>query len=317
MTARPILLDCDPGQDDALALFLALASPDELDVVAITTVGGNVPLALTEANARKLCTLAGRPDIPVHAGCPGPILRPLVTAEHVHGPTGLEGADLPEPAQPLQAQHAVDRIIDEVQARPEGDLTLVALGPLTNLALAMVKAPAIVPRLREIVLMGGGRLEGNVTPVAEFNIYVDPHAAAIVFNSGAPITMFGLDVTHKALVTKDRLAAIAAIGTPVATAAAGLLDFFNRYDSDRYGTPGAPLHDPCPIAYLLDPGLFTGKRCHVAVETAGQETLGTTVIDWWNALGREPNTNVMVDIDADGFFTLLTERIARLPASTR
>ncbi|WGF88923.1 nucleoside hydrolase [Marinivivus vitaminiproducens] len=312
MTARPILLDCDPGQDDALAIFLALASPAELDVVAITTVGGNVKLRHTEVNARKLCTLAGRADIPVHAGCPGPILKPLVTAEHIHGPTGLEGADLPEPAQALQAQHAVDRIVDEVMARPSGELTLVATGPLTNLALAMVKAPEIAPRLREIVLMGGGRLEGNVTPAAEFNIWVDPHAAAVVFNSGVPIVMFGLDVTHKALVTPERLAAIAALGTPVAKAAAGLLDFFNRFDSDRYGTPGAPLHDPCTIAYLLDPGLFGGRHCHVAIETAGQETLGTTVIDWWNALGREPNALVMVDIDADRFFDLLTGRIARL-----
>ena len=312
MAPRPIILDCDPGQDDALAILLALGSPDELEVAAITTVGGNVSLALTTLNARKICELAARPDIQVHAGCPGPILKPLVTAEHIHGPTGLEGADLPEPTMPLQPGHAVDRIVDELMARDAGTLTLVPTGPLTNVALAMVKEPRVVPRIREIVLMGGGRTDGNVTPVAEFNIWVDPHAAAVVFQSGVPLVMLGLDVTHKALVTPERLAAIEALGTPVARAAAGLLDFFNRFDIERYGTPGAPLHDPCTVAYLLRPELFGGKDCHVAIETEGRHAIGTTVVDWWNAWKRRPNAKVIDRIDADGFFALLNERLARL-----
>lgn len=312
MTARPIIIDCDPGQDDAIALLLAFASPEELEVAAVTTVGGNVPLPLTHLNARKLGELAGRADVPVHAGCPGPILKPLVTASHIHGESGLEGADLPEPAAPLRPEHAVDVIVDAAMRRPEGTLTLVPTGPLTNVALALVKEPRIAPRLKEIVLMGGGRAEGNVTPVAEFNIWVDPHAAAVVFNSGVPIVMHGLDVTHKAITTPERLAAIAGIGTRVGRVASGLLDFYNRFDAERYGTPGAPLHDPCTIAYLLKPDLFAGKDCFVAVETAGDLTLGTTVVDWWDAWKKPANAKVIDRVDADGFFRLIVERLARL-----
>ena len=312
MLPRPIIIDCDPGQDDALAILLALGSADDLEVVGITAVAGNVPLPLTEKNARKICELAGRTDVPVHAGCARPILRPLVTAEYVHGKTGLDGADLPEPSAPLAPGHAVDFLIDTLMARPQGEVTLCPIGPLTNVALAIVKQPAIIPRIGEIVLMGGAMAAGNTTPAAEFNIYVDPHAARVVFEAGVKLTMLGLDVTHQALVDQDRLDAIAALGTPVARAATGLLDFFNRFDRERYAIPGAPLHDPCVIAYLLAPELFSGRDCHVAIETASELTMGATLVDWWAMTGKPANATVIDRIDADGFFTLLTERLGRL-----
>ncbi len=311
MAPRPIIIDCDAGQDDALAILLALGSPDELEVLAITAVAGNVPLALTEKNARKIVALARRADIPVHAGCAQPMVRELVTAEFVHGATGLDGADLPEPATPLAASHAVDAIIDILRTRPEGTVTICPVGPLTNVAMAMRKAPDIVPRIREIVLMGGAIGQGNITPSAEFNIYVDPHAAQVVFEAGVQLTMHGLDVTHQALVTPDRLTATEALATPVSRAVVGLLQFYNRYDQTQRGRPGAPLHDPCAIAYLLHPDLFQGRTCHVAIETTSELTMGRTVVDWHGRSGQAANATVIDGIDADGFFALLTERLGR------
>lgn len=312
MPNHRIILDCDPGQDDAVAILLALASPDEIELTAITTVAGNVGLPLTTRNALRMLALVGRQDIPVYAGCPRPILRPLETAEYVHGKSGLDGADLPEPAIAVAAGHAVDVIVDEIMRQPAGTVTLCPIGPLTNVALAIVKQPEIATRLKEVVLMGGSMELGNVTAAAEFNIYVDPHAARVVFESGAPIVMLGLDVTHKALVTDDRLARIKAIGTPVSAASAGLLDFFNRYDKERYHIPGAPLHDPCVIAYLLRPELFCGQRRRVEVETEGTHTSGRTVVDWWQRSPRPANALVINDVDDEGFFALLTGRLARL-----
>lgn len=310
--ARKIIIDTDPGQDDAVAILLALASP-ELEVVGITAVAGNVPLALTEKNARKICELAGRPDIGVYAGAVRPLMRPLVTAEHVHGRTGLDGPELPEPTMPLQDKYAVDFIVETIMAEPEGAITLCPLGPLTNIALALIREPRIAPRIREIVLMGGGYFEqGNVTPSAEFNIYVDPQAADIVFSSGVPIVMMPLDVTHKALTSDARIAAIRALGSRVGEATAQLLDFFDRYDEEKYGTDGGPLHDPCVIAWLLKPELFGGRHCHVGIETVSELTMGATVADWWGITGKPKNALVMRDIDADGFFALLTERLAAL-----
>ncbi len=311
-TRRPIIIDTDPGQDDALAILLALASPEELELLGITAVAGNVPLALTEVNARRICELAGKPEVKVFAGCSRPILRPLVTAEYVHGKSGLDGADLPEPTMPLQPGHAVDFLIESLLARPPGTVTLCPIGPLTNIALAMIKEAAVIPRIGEIVLMGGAISHGNVTPAAEFNIYVDPHAARVVFDSGVKLTMIGLDVTHQALVTEARLAAIGALETKVSQAVVGLLDFFNRFDRERYDSPGAPLHDPCVIAYLLQPALFAGKDCHVAVECESELTMGATLVDWWGSGGHQATARVIDRIDADGFFALLTERLGRL-----
>jgi purine nucleosidase len=312
MPQHRIILDCDPGQDDAVAILLALASAEEIEIAAITTVAGNVGLPLTTQNALRVLALAGRPDIPVHRGCPRPILRPLETAEYVHGKSGLDGATLPEPTAAVAEGHAVDIIVDEIMRQPAGTVTLCPIGPLTNVALAIVKQPEIASRLKESGLMGGSMELGNVTAAAEFNIFVDPHAARVVFESGAPIVMLGLDVTHKALVTDERLVRINAIGTPVAQACAGLLDIFNRYDKERYHIPGAPLHDPCVIAYLLRPELFRGQRRRVEVETEGTHTSGRTVVDWWCRSPSPANALVINDVDDEGFFALLTERLARL-----
>ncbi|HEV2502163.1 MAG TPA: nucleoside hydrolase [Mesorhizobium sp.] len=309
---RKIIIDTDPGQDDAVAILLALASP-ELDVVGITAVAGNVPLRLTEKNALKICELAGRRDVKVFSGAIRPLVRQLVTAEHVHGKTGLDGPDLPEPTMKLQEQHAVDFIVETLMREEPGAITLCPLGPLTNIALALVREPKIATRIKEIVLMGGGFFEGgNVTPAAEFNIYVDPHAADVVFRSGVPIVVMPLDVTHKALTTARRVEAFRKMGSKVGDATASLLDFFERFDEEKYGTDGGPLHDPCVIAYLLKPELFKGRHCNVSVETASDLTMGMTVIDWWGVTDRPKNATVMRDIDSDGFFALLTERLGRL-----
>ncbi len=312
MAPRSVIIDCDPGQDDAVALLFAYGSPDELEILGVTAVAGNVPLALTEANARRVTELAGRTDVAVHAGCPRPMVRPLVTAEWIHGETGLDGAGLGEPEMPLAERHAVDFIVDTLMAAGGAEVTLAATGPLTNIAMAMVKEPRILPGIREIVLMGGAMDHGNVTPAAEFNIHVDPHAAQVVFASGVPLTMFGLDVTHKAITTPARLDAIRAIGSAVSRSVTGMLEFYNRYDIGRYGMEGGPLHDPCVIGYLLRPDLFSGREVHVAIDTASELNMGRTVVDWWNATGAPANATVIDGIDADGFFALLTERLARL-----
>ena len=310
---RKIIIDTDPGQDDAAAIMLAFASPDELEVLGLTAVAGNVPLSFTSRNLRIVCELCGRPDAAVYEGAEKPIARPQVTAEHVHGRTGLDGAELPEPTMTVQKTHAVDFIIETLRREPEGAVTLCTLGPLTNLALALEKAPDIAPRIRELVMMGGGFFEGgNITPAAEFNVYVDPEAAKIVFASGIPIVMMPLDVTHQLLTKKDRVAKIAALGTRPAQVLVDWLAFFERFDVEKYGSDGGPLHDPSVIAYLLKPELFSGRECNVEIETRSELTAGMTVVDWWRVSGRKANARVMRDVDADGFFELLTERVGRL-----
>jgi purine nucleosidase len=309
---QKIIIDTDPGQDDAVAILLALASP-ELDILGLTIVAGNVPLKLTETNARKICELAGKPETKVFAGASRPLMRNLVTAEEVHGQTGLNGPDLPEPKMTLQEQHAVDFIVETLMAEKSGTVTLCPLGPLTNIALALIREPKIARRIKQIVLMGGGFFEGgNVTPAAEFNIYVDPHAADVVLKSGVPIVMMPLDVTHKALTKATRVDAFRKLGTKVGIATAEMLEFFERFDEQKYGSDGGPLHDPCVIAYLIKPDLFSGRDCNVAVETASELTMGMTVIDWWGVTKRPKNAMVMRDIDHDGFFALLVERLGRL-----
>ncbi|AUR07368.1 nucleoside hydrolase [Phaeobacter inhibens] len=313
MSARKIIIDTDPGQDDAVAILLALASPQEIDLLGITCVAGNVPLALTQTNARRVCEVAGRPDVAVHAGCDAPLQRPLITAEHVHGKTGLDGPELWDPTMPLAAAHGVDFIIDTLRREAPGTVTLCPLGPLTNIAAAFQKAPDIVDRVQEIVLMGGAYFEvGNITPAAEFNIYVDPEAAAAVLTSGVPVTMMPLDVTHKALATRARVEKIRALDTKVARFTAEMLDFFERFDVEKYGSEGGPLHDPCVIAYLIRPELFSGRKINVVVETTSELTLGMTVADWWGVTDRPANAQFMGDLDADGFFDLITTRLARL-----
>ena len=313
MGKHRIIIDTDPGQDDAVAILLALGSPEEIDVLGITCVAGNVPLELTSRNARMICELAERPDVPVYAGCDRPLGRDLVTAEHVHGKTGLDGPELPEPQMPLQAQHAVDYIIETLRSEPEGSVTLCPLGPLTNIAKALKRAPDIAGRIREIVLMGGAYFEvGNITPAAEFNIYVDPQAADIVFKSGIPIVVMPLDVTHKALVTQPRNEAFRTLGTHVGIAVAQMTEFFERFDKEKYGSAGAPLHDPCVTAYLIRPDIFTGRQINVEIETDSELTMGMTVADWWGVTDRPANALFIGDLDADAFFGLLTERLGRL-----
>ena len=308
-----LIIDTDPGQDDAVAILLALASP-EINLLGITTVAGNAPLALTQENARKICDLAGRTDMQVFAGLDRPLVRPLVTAEHVHGRTGLDGPVLPDPETPLQEQHAVDYIIDTLRREPAGSVTLAPIGPLSNIAMAMQRAPDIIPRIRQIILMGGAYFEvGNITPAAEFNIYVDPHAAQVVFASGVPVIMMPLDVTHKALTRTDRVAALRAIGNRTGVAVAEMLEFFERFDEAKYGSDGGPLHDPCTVAWMIAPDIFNGRPCNVEIETASPLTMGMTVVDWWQVSSRPHNALVIGDLDADRFFALITERLATLP----
>ena len=310
---RRIIIDTDPGQDDAAAIMLALGSPDEIEVLGITTVCGNVPLALTSKNARIVCDFSNRKDVKVFAGCDKPIKRPLVTAEYVHGATGLDGPELFEPETPLQDQHAVDYIIETLRNEPSGTVTLCPLGALTNIATALTRAPDIASRIQEIVLMGGAYFEvGNITPAAEFNIYVDPEAAEIVFKAGVPIVMIPLDLTHKVLTLRSRVERIRALGTKPAFALADMLDFFERFDVIKYGSDGGPLHDPNVVAYLIRPELYAGRMCNVEIELVSELTLGMTVVDWWQVTERKHNALVLKDVDSVGFFDLLTERVGRL-----
>jgi len=307
-----IIIDCDPGQDDAIGLLLAMSSPDELDILGVTTVAGNVPLALTERNARQVCGIAGRSDVPVYAGCSKPMVRDLVTAEKVHGKTGIDGIDIVEPKQPLEDKHAVDFIVDTLNCAGQESITLVPMGPLTNIAQAITKDPSILGKIEQIVLMGGAMREGgNISPSAEFNILVDPHAADIVFRCGRPITVMGLDVTHQVLATPERRDRIRAIDNEAARATAAMLDFFNRHDTVKYGSMGAPLHDPCTIAFLLKPDLFEGKFCNISIETESELTMGNTAVDFWHVTDRPKNATWIHAVDADGFYDLLVERLSR------
>ena len=310
MNKRKTIIDCDPGQDDAVMLLLALACPDEFDILGITTVAGNVPLDLTQRNARIMCELAGRTDVPVYAGCDKPMRLDLITAENVHGKTGIDGVEIYEPSMPLQDQHAVDFIIETLLDADDNSITLVPTGPLTNIGEAISRQPGIVVKIREIVLMGGAMREaGNTTPSAEFNILEDPDAAQIVMHCGRPLTIVPLDVTHQALVSQKRIEQIRELDTPVGTAVVGMMEFFNRFDSEKYGSDGAPLHDPCTIAYLLKPELFEGKMCNVEIEIGSHLTRGHTAVDFWGITDRVRNANWLYKVDADGFFELLIERL--------
>ena len=300
---RKIIIDCDPGQDDAVALFLAMASPDELDILGITTVAGNVPLALTQRNARMMCDLAERQDIPVFAACERPMLRDPITAEYIHGATGIDGIDV---------FRAVDFIIDTLLAAEKGTVTLIPTGPMTNVATAIQREPRILASVERIVSMGGAMREGgNRSPSAEFNVLADPHAADIVYNCGVSVTAMGLDVTHQVLSTRERVAQIGELGNGVARATAGMLGFFHRYDTRKYGSDGAPLHDPCTIAWLLRPELFETKLCNISVEKASELTMGHTAVDFWHVTDRPPNVEWAYRVDAGGFYDLLVDRLSR------
>ncbi len=306
--ALPVILDCDPGHDDAIALILALASP-ELKVLAVTTSAGNQTPDKTLNNALRILTLLGRHDIPVAAGVPKPLMRELIIADNVHGESGLDGPTLPDPAFAPQAMTGLELMAKCLRESPE-PVTLVPTGPLTNIALLLAAHPELKSKIGRIVLMGGAAGAGNWTPAAEFNIYVDPEAADMVFSAGIPINLCGLDVTHQAQVMDEDIARVRAIPNPVAQCVADLLDFFMIYHRDpKWGFAGAPLHDPCTIAWLLAPALFHGQDCWVGIETQGRHTVGMTVVDRYGLTGKPTNARVLLGLDRVGFIDLLVGRL--------
>jgi purine nucleosidase len=310
---KKIILDCDPGQDDAVALALAMAAKDEIEILGVTTVAGNVPLNLTQRNARIMCEMCHRSDVKVYAGSEKPMAQELVTAEHVHGKSGLDGIEIYEPSHSLEEKHAIDFIIESCLAAEHNSLILVPTGPLTNIGLAIDREPGILPKIKEIVLMGGARKEaGNITPSAEFNIYVDPEAAKLVLQCGRPIVMMSLDVTHQVLTTQKRVDKIRNLDSSVGEGIAALIEFYERYDEEKYHLDGAPLHDPCTVAYLLKPELFKFKNVNVEIETGGTFTRGTTVVDYWEVTDRIPNVQWAYEVDDEGFFDLLNQYLSKI-----
>ena len=308
---KKIILDCDPGHDDAMAILLAHGSP-EIELVAITTVAGNQTLDKTSLNARRVCTVAGIRDVLVAAGCDRPLIRELKTAAYIHGESGLDGPSFGEPTVALDPRHAVD-VITESLMHSSGDITLVPTGPLTNIAMAVRKDPRIVEKVQEIILMGGAYTRGNTTPAAEFNIYVDPEAAAIVFTAGWPLTMVGLDLTHQALATPAVLERIAALGTPVARIAVQLMEFFRETYRRNSGFDSPPVHDPCAVARVIDPKVMHCVDAFVAIETHGEFTSGMTVTDFSGRLGPT-NAQVATKLDVARFWDLMVDAIERIGA---
>ncbi len=301
--STPTLLDCDPGHDDAIALLLALGS-DEVELRGVTTVAGNQTLEKTTANAIRVLELAGRGDVQVAAGCPRPLVRDPRVAADVHGETGLDGPDLPAANGKPVSEHAVDFLAERVEGA-----TLVATGPLTNVALLLARHPDARPE--RVVLMGGAVAEGNVTPAAEFNIWADPEAAARVFASGLDVTMIGLDVTHRALVTAARAEQLRSAGR-IGRTVAELLDFYGRFHREVYGFDGSPVHDAVAVAHVIDPTLLEVERLNVRVDCESELCRGRTVVDVWRRTGLDANANVAVGIDSERFLTVLHERLARL-----
>lgn len=312
----PIILDCDPGHDDAIALILALASP-ELELKAVTTSAGNQTPEKTLRNALRILTLLQRSDIPVAGGAVKPLMRELIIADNVHGESGLDGPELPEPNFAPQQCNAVELIAKTLRESAE-PVTIVATGPLTNIALLLTSHAELQSKIARIVIMGGAVGLGNWTPAAEFNIYVDPEAAEIVFQSGLPIVMAGLDVTHRAQIMSEDIERVRQLGNPVAAVVSDLLDFFMEYHKqEKWGFQGAPLHDPCTIAWLIQPSMFTCVERWVGVETQGKYTQGMTVVDYYGLTNNAPNTTVMMDIDRQSFVDLLVERVGTAYANLR
>ena len=310
MSARPVLLDCDPGHDDAVALLLAAGSPD-LDLRAITTVAGNGPLDKVTYNAQRVCTLGGIRDVPIAAGADRPLRRALETAAHVHGESALDGPELPEPDVELDPRPAHE-LISAAAAESPAPLTLIAVGPLTNVATALDRDPALGARLREIVVMGGATERGNHAPYAEFNVYVDPEAAERVFASGVPVTMVGLNLTHQALATPDVIERLRGLDTELGRVAAGWMTFFGSMYEDLWGLPGPPVHDACAVALAIDPTLVRCVDAFVAIETEGRWTRGATVVDLHRRLGQPPNARVAMELDAPRFWDLVVGALERL-----
>lgn len=290
-TPIPLILDCDPGIDDFIAILMILAAPEKFDLLGITVSGGNVPLHYTARNALKACELAERPEVKVYAGCPQPMLRPLIAEEDVHGTDGLQHANLPEPTMTLQEAHAVDFLIDTILSSPK-KVTLATTGPLTNVGVAIVREPKILENIDEIVTMGGSMKLGNITPAAEYNFFADPEAAHILFKAGKKIKVIGLDVTHQALTSPGWIELLKQRRTPVTTTVAGMVQRIQQYDMQHFETTGGALHDPCVIAYLYDPTLFKGKDVHVEIVISDGISRGRSIVDWWDkrSLPQRPFT---------------------------
>ena len=315
MNGHRIILDCDPGRDDALAIAMAFASSAEIEVAGITTVAGNVPLELTYRNARFLRELCGFPETPIHAGAARPLVRAPLTAAHVHGESGLAGVEVDTPAAPIESHRAVAFITETLRAAENDEITLVPIGPLTNIALVVAQSPELLPKIRRIVVMGGAsRAGGNVTPAAEFNIYADPHAAAPVLGCGRPITILSLDATHQVVADPGHAARLERIGGEPARRLAVLLRPAggDGAEAGRFGPDRIPIHDPCTVAWLLRPELFRSEAVPVTVETEGTHTQGATVVDWWGVTGRAPNADWVTEADGEGVLDLLIDRIGRL-----
>jgi purine nucleosidase len=309
-----VIVTTDPGQDEAAAIMMMLAAPESFEILGFVATAGNIGLDHTVVNMLKILELAGRADIPVFAGCPRPILKALVIADHVHGPTGMDGHVLPMPATRVREQHGVDFIVQTLRSAPPGEVHIVSLSPMTNLAMALVQAPDIAPRIGGIVMMAGAYFEcGNITPSAEFNVFVDPEAADIVLKCGVPITMLPLDVTHKMLSTRERLNRMRAVGTRCAIAIADMMTFSQTFDLKKYGWDGAPLHGPCVPAYMLRPELFSGRKINVTVQCGDGLTAGASVADWWQITDRPRNVTYIRDGNSNGYYDLICELYARLP----
>ncbi|MFK0255141.1 nucleoside hydrolase [Streptomyces sp. NPDC090445] len=306
----PIIIDCDPGHDDALAIMLAAGDP-AVELLAITTVAGNQTLAKTTLNARRVCTVAGITGVPIAAGCDRPLVQPLAVADDVHGASGMDGPEFPEPAVDVVPEHAVDLMHRILTGHPE-PVTLVPTAPLTNIALLLTRYPQDAARIREIVLMGGSTERGNRTPAAEFNIQTDPEAADIVFRSGVPLTVCGLNVTHRALATPEVVARFEALGTELGRICAGLLTFFASTYRELYGFPDPPLHDPVAVARVIDPGIVPCVDANVVVELAGRYTRGATVVDLHRRTGRPVNARVATALDADRFWDRVVAAVSVL-----
>ncbi|KEF08269.1 MULTISPECIES: uridine-preferring nucleoside hydrolase UriH [Streptomyces] len=309
--ARKIILDCDPGHDDAIAMLLAHGNPD-IDLVAVTTVVGNQTLEKVTRNALSVARIAGITGVPFAAGCPRPLVRTIENAPEIHGDTGLDGPDLPEPNIELDRRHAVDLIIDTVMSHEPGEITIVPTAGLTNIAMAVRKEPRIAERVREVVLMGGGYHEGNWSAVAEFNIVIDPHAAHIVFNERWPVTMVGLDLTHQALATPEVTKKIADVGTKPARFVLELLDFFRDAYRENQGFEYPPVHDPCAVAYVIDPDVMTVRKAPVDIELTGGLTMGMTVTDFRWPLPEDCRTQVAVQLDHERFWNLVVDALERI-----
>lgn len=306
----PLILDCDPGIDDFVAILMILAAPERFNLLGITVSGGNVPVHFTAQNALKACELVGRREVKVYAGCPSPMLRPLVIEDGVHGEEGLKYVNLPKPTMALQPLHAVDFLIETLLTSAQ-KVTLATTGPLTNIAVAIVREPRILDNIEEIITMGGSMILGNITPTAEYNFYADPEAASILFTSGQKIKLVSLDITHQALTTLAWMEALAKMGNPATSAVSSMAQGIHEYDTKHFETAGGALHDPCVIAYLLDPSLFKGKDVHVEINTSSGIGRGRSTIDWWGKRSLSPNAHVFNEFNASGFFDLLTRLLSR------